>query len=108
MDFLKLLLVFIKCSRLHTNIPTVEDHIVSIPRRWMIVNRQSGFKFLIPAPDNFSVEECNATFDTHVVLSMGYSYSIVFDHDTLFMSSHFQSWAASKGIQLEPSTAYHH
>ena len=23
------------------------------------------------------------------------------------MSSHFQSWAASKGIKLEPSTAYH-
>jgi hypothetical protein len=38
---------------------------------------------------------------------MGYPYCIVFDRDTLFMSAHFQSWAASKGIKLEPSTAYH-
>ena len=62
---------------------------------------------MIPVPYNFSAEQCTATFDTHVVPTMGYPYCIVFDRDTLFISSHFQSWAASKGIKLEPSTAYH-
>ena len=62
---------------------------------------------MIPVPDNFSAEQCTATFDTHVVPTMGYLYCIVFDRDTLFMSSHFQGWAASKGIKLEPSTTYH-
>ena len=45
--------------------------------------------------------------DTHVVPTMGYPYCIVFDLHTLFMSSQFQSWAASEGIKLEPSTAYY-
>ena len=106
-DFLKLSLVFTKCSVLYTNIPLGEDHIVSISRLCTIVNRQSGFKFLILLPDNFTAEQCTATFDTHVAPTTEYSYCIVFDQDTLFMSSHFQSWAASKGIKLEPSTTYH-
>ena len=73
----------------------------------MIVDRQSRFKFLIPVPNNFSAEQCTATFDTHVVSTMGYHYCIVFDRDMLFMSSHFQYCAASKGIKLEHSTTYH-
>ena len=73
----------------------------------MIVDRQSGFKFLIPMPDNFTTELCPATFDTHVVPTMEYPYCIVFDWNTFFMSSHFQSYAASKGIKLETSTAYY-
>ena len=91
MNFLKLLLVFTKCSVLYPNIPVGEDHIVCISRLWTIVNRQSGFKFLIPVSDNFSHEECTTTFNTHVVPTMGYSYCIVFDRDTLFMSLHVQS-----------------
>ena len=39
--------------------------------------------------------------------SVGYAHCSVVDGDTLFMLSHFQSWAASKGIKLEQSTAYH-
>ena len=80
---------------------------VCISRHWMIVNRKSGYQFLIPVIDNFNAEQYTATFDTHVVLTMRYLYCIVFDRETLFMSSHFQSWAASNGIKLEPSTAYH-
>ena len=38
---------------------------------------------------------------------MGYSDCIIFDWDTLVTLSHFQSWAASIGIKLEPSTTYH-
>ena len=62
---------------------------------------------MIPVPDNFTGEQYTATFDTHVVPTMGYTYWIVLDLDTLFMSSHFQSWVASKGIKLEPSTTFH-
>ena len=35
---------------------------------------------------------------------MRYPYCIIFDWETRFMSSHFQSWAASKGNKLELST----
>ena len=62
---------------------------------------------MIPAPDNFTAEKCATTFDTHVIPSIGYSDYIVFDLKTLFMSSHFYSWAAGKGIELEPSTTYY-
>ena len=85
MDFLKLLPVFTKCSLLYPNIPVGEDQIVCISRLWTIVNRHSGFKFLISVSDNFTVEQCTATFDTHIVSTMGYPYCIVFDRDTLFM-----------------------
>ena len=107
MDFLKLSLVFTQCSVLYPNITVGEDHIVWISRVWTIVDRQSGFKFLIPVPDNFSAEKCTATFDTYVVPTMVYPHCIVFARDTLCMSSHFQSWAASKGIKLELSTTHH-
>ena len=55
-DFLKLLLVFTKCSFLYPNIPVGKDHIVCILQVWTIVDRQSGFKFLIPVLDIFSVK----------------------------------------------------
>ena len=73
----------------------------------MIVDRQSGFKFLIPVSDNFTPEQCTATFDSYVFSTIGYPNCIVFDRNTVFMLSHFQSWAVSKGIKLEPSTACH-
>ena len=91
MDFLKLLLVFTKYSVLYPNIPIGEDQIVCIWWLWTIVDRQSGFNFLIPVADNFSAQQCTATFDTHVGPTIGYTYCIVFDRDILFMSSHFQS-----------------
>ena len=37
---------------------------------------------------------------------MEYPFCIGFDRNTLFMSLYFQSWAGSKGIILEHSTAY--
>ena len=105
LDFLKLLRVFTSCSVLYSNNSVGEDHIVCILRLRTIVDRQSRFKFLIPVPDTFSAKQYTTTFDTHVVPTMGYPCCIVFDRDNLFMSSHFQSWAASKGIKLEPFTA---
>ena len=98
--------MFTKCSVFYPNIPVGEHHVVCMSRLWTIVNRQSGFKFLIFVPDNFSAEQCTARFNAHVVPTMKYPYCIVFDRDTVFVLSHFQSWAASKGIKLEPSTAY--
>ena len=62
---------------------------------------------MITVPDTFTAEECTATFDTHAVPTIEYPHSIVFDQDTLLMFSHFQSWAASKRMQMEPSIAYH-
>ena len=107
MDCLKVAAVFTKCSVKYPNILAGEEHIVGISRLWMIVDRQLGFMFLIHVSDNLTAEQYRATFDTHVVPTMGYSYCIVFDQDTHFMSLHFQSWAAGKGIKLEPSTTYH-
>ena len=70
-DFLKLSPVFPKSSDWYPNIPVGEDHIVCISRLWTIVDKQSGFKFLIPAPDNFSAEQCTPTLDTYIVPTMG-------------------------------------
>ena len=53
------------------------------------------------------MEQCTATFDTHVVHPIGFSHYFVVDRYTSFMLSHSQSWASSKAIKLEPSTAYH-
>ena len=89
MNFLKVSMVFIKCSVLYHNIPVGKDHIVCISRLWTIIDRLSRFQFLIPVPDNFTAEQCTATFDTHVVPTMGYSCCIVFDRDTLFILSDF-------------------
>ena len=106
MGFLNLSQVFTTSSGLYPTIAIGEDHILSISRLRTIVDRESGLKFWIRVPNNFTNEQCRATFDTDVVPTIGYSYCIVCDRDTLFMSSHFQSWATSKGIQLQPSTAY--
>ena len=91
MNCLKLSLIFTKCSVLYPYIPVGKDHILCISQLWTIVDRQSGFKFLIPVPYNFTPEQCTVTFETHVVPTMEYPYCIVFDQETLFMSSHFQS-----------------
>ena len=106
-DFLKFSLVFTQCFILYLNIPVGEDYIVCISQHWTIVDRESGFKFLIPVPDNFIAVQCMATFNTHGIPTVGYPYCIVFDQDPLFMLLNLQSWAASKGIKLEPSSAYH-
>jgi len=100
-------LVFTYCSTLYPNIPLEEDHMICFSRLWMNVCRQSGFMFLIPVSDNLTAEKCTDTFDKDVASVIGYTYYIVFDRDTLFMSDHFKDWAARKGIKLEPSTAYH-
>ena len=63
--------------------------------------------FLIPVPDNCSANQYTATFNMQVVPTLGCPYFIVFDVHTLFISSHFQSWAHRKRIKLERSTAYH-
>jgi len=107
MDFLKMSPVFTYCSTLYPNIPLEDDHMICFSRLWTIVCRQSGFMFLIPVSDCFTVEICTDTFVTHVSSVIGYPYYIVFDRDTLFMSDHFKDWAARKGIRLEPSAAYH-
>ena len=91
MDFLKLSPVFTTCSVLYLNISVGEDHMMCISWLCMIVARQSGFKFLIPVPHNFNAVQYATTFDTHVVPTMGYLYYIVFDQDTLFILSNFQS-----------------
>jgi len=71
MNFLKLAPVFIKCSVLYPNIPFDEDQIFCISCLWTIVYRQSGFKFLIPVYDNFTAEQCTATFDIFIARTIG-------------------------------------
>jgi len=107
MDFLKLTPVFIKCSVVYPYIPFDEHHVVCISRIGIIVDRQSGFKFLIPVSDNFTAEQCTATFDIFIAPTISYPLCLVFNRDTIFTSFHFMDWAARKGIKLEPSTSYH-
>ena len=106
MDFLKLTPVFITCSTMYPNIEIDNDHMLRISRTWTIIDRHRGYKFLIPMPVNFKAEQCTRTYEVHLLPYIGYHNTIVFDKYTLFMSDHFQGWAASKGILLEPSTAY--
>ena len=55
-DFLKLTPVFITCSTMYPNLEIDTDHILYISRIWFIVDRHSGYKFLIPIPNNFKAE----------------------------------------------------
>ena len=71
-----------------------------------MVDRYSGYKFLIPIPDNFKAERGTRTYEVHLLPYIGYTNIIVFDSYSSFMPNHVQVWAASKGILLELSTAY--
>ena len=107
MYFLKLTAVFIKCSTVYHNIEIDNDNMLYISRIWTIENRHSGYKFLIPIPHNFEAAQCIRTYKVPYLPYIGYYNSIVFDRDSVFMSNHFQAWAASKGILLEPATVCH-
>ena len=78
-----------------------------ISRICTIVDRHSRYKFLIPIPDNFKADQSTRTYEVHLLPHIGYSNTIVYDRDRLFMLDHFHAWAASKGILLEPLTAYY-
>ena len=107
MDFLKLTAVFIKCSTMYLNIEIDNDHMVYMSRMCTIVDSHCGYKFLIVIPDNFEADQSTRTYEVHLLPHIGYTHRIVFYTDSLFMSYHFQSWAASNGILLLPSTACH-
>ena len=107
MDFLKSTPVMIKCSTMYPNIEIDNDHVLCISRIWTIVDRHSRYKFRIPIPVNFKPQQCTRTYEVHLLSHIGHPNTIVFDTDSLLMSDHLQAWAASKGILLEPSTAYH-
>ena len=92
---------------MYPNIEIDNHHMLCISRIWTIVDTHSGYTFLIPIPDNFKAEQCTGTNEVHLLPYVGYPNIIVFDRVSLFMSDHFQAWAASKGILLEASTAYH-
>ena len=83
------------------------DHMLCILRVCTIVDRQSLYTITIPISNNFMVEQCTRTYEVHLLPHIGYSNTIIFDTDSLFISDHFQAWAAYKGILLEPSIAYH-
>ena len=91
---------------MYPNMEIDNDHILCISRTWTIDDRHGGYIFLIPIRDNFKAEQCTRTYEAHSLPYVGYTNTIVFDRDSLFMSDHFQEWAASKGIRLQPSTAY--
>ena len=76
------------------------DHILCISRIWSIVDRRSGYKFLMSIPDNYEAEQCTRTYEVHLLPNVAYHNSIVFDRDRLLISDHFQAWAASEGILL--------
>ena len=89
------------------NIPAGEDHILYISWLATIVDGQLQFILLIHVPHEICSEQLTVTFATHVVLSIAYLYYIVFDWDSLLISSHFQLCIASKEIKLEPFTMHY-
>ena len=106
MGFLKLTPVFINCSPMCPNIEIDDDHMQCISCICTIVDRHSGYKVLIPIPDNFNVAQCTRPYEVHLLPYIEYQNTIIFDRVSMFRSHHFQAWAASKGILLSVSTAY--
>ena len=92
---------------MYPNIEIDNHHMLCISRIWTIVDRHSGYKLLIPIPDNFKAQQSTRTYEVHLLPYIGYPNTIVCDRDSLFISDHVQASAASKGILSEPSTAYH-
>jgi len=105
MDFHILVCVFTNFSIFYPNIPSYEDYMLCISCLLTIVDRQSGFKFLICMSDNFIAEQCTAAFNTHVIRTVVYPNYMAFDYNILFQSYQFQNWAACRGIKLEPATS---
>ena len=58
-------------------------------------------------PENLQGEQCTRTYEVYALPYIGYTNTIILDRHSLFMLDHFQAWDASKGILLEPLTAYH-
>ena len=90
---------------MYPNIEIDNDHMVYMSRMCSIVDSPCGYQFLIAIPDNFEADQSTRTYEVHLLPHLGYTNRIVFYTDSLFMSHHFQSWAASNRILLEPSTA---
>jgi len=82
--------VFTYCSTLYLNIAFEDDDMISFSRVWMSLYRQLGFPFLIPVSNNLTAEKCTDTFDIRVAAIIIYSYYIVFDRKTHFMSDYFK------------------
>ena len=91
MDFLKLTAVFINCSTMYTNIEIDNDHMLCISRICTIVDRHSGCKFQITIPDNFKAEQSTHSHEVHLLPYIGYTNTIAFDRDSLFLSDHLQA-----------------
>ena len=83
------------------------DHVLCISRLWTIVYRHSGYKSPIPILNKLKAERCTHTDEVYLLPYIGFLNMIVFHRNSLFMSVHFHTWAASKGTLLEPSTVYH-
>ena len=105
MNGLKLTAVFMKCSTMYPNIEIDNDQMPCISRIYTIFDRHTGYKFLIPIQGNFKAEQGTRTHGVNLLHCIRYTNTIVFDRDSLFMSDHFQAWAAFNGILLQPSTA---
>ena len=46
---------------------TDTDHMLCISRIWTVVDRGSGYKFLIPIADNFKAEQCTRSHEVHLL-----------------------------------------
>ena len=81
-DVLNLTPVFIKCSTMYANREIDNDHMLCILHIWTIVDRHSGYTFLIPIPHNFKAEQCSRTYEVHLLAYIGYTNIIVFYKDS--------------------------
>ena len=106
-DFLKLTPVFIEYSTMYSTMTVDDDYELCISRVWTIVYRHSGYKYPIPILHKLKAEKCTHTYEVYLLPYIGFLNMIVFHSNSLFISVHFHTWAASKGTLLEPATAYH-
>ena len=87
--------------------PKLRDIIICISKLLVVIDTNSGFKFLIPIPKEVDAPCIIDIWDTSIFPTVGYPHFLVTDRDPLFTSGKFQQWIFSHGIKHKLSTAYH-
>ena len=109
MDFISMPEITVPVSLLYPNIKSCNspNHRITLSKLWVIVDRLTSFKFLIPLPKDVTASMCTESFDVFISSVIGYPREIVCDRDTIFNSIHFRDWCLEHKTKLSLSTAYH-
>ena len=107
-SFLKQLVV--DCTKLISGIKFSDKpkpHFVTFCKVLNIVNRHSGYTYIIPCTAEIYTAGVLDIFEKHIKPTIGLPFSIASDPDVLFMSSEFQDWTIKNDIRHKVSTTYH-